>query len=226
MLNCNQEIRQKIAAGNLWIVYDEVNVLDAFESRTKARAAKGSNKVKQWEDSDFNADDPSNATDDSNADYENGGIQGVINGAEAAGLNVVVIDENTDFSKLDMAPPAGHVPARGPSEADFQDTEGDAFVADMTAEQSEFAKDKEAMTTDPKPTPTPIDPVKEVKVKPPVSHKSTVEKPTKLVHAIADMMADANPDVTRKEIIAACTEAGIAYYTILTQYQAWKAARG
>jgi hypothetical protein len=213
MLNVTQELSNKIAAGNHWIVYNDTDIIDAHASRTAARAAKGENKVKQWDQKEgFNLLN-GNGHDDS--------IQGVIDGAEAVGLNVVVIDENTQFpdlrSESDKAfdnPHHGHM-----------DEEHDMGTSDKQP-QSEFAQDKENMAEDPQPAPTPIDPAKEAKVKPTISHKSTVEKPTKLVHTIADMLYEADPSVTRKEIIAACTAEGIAYYTILTQYQAWKANRG
>lgn len=51
--------------------------------------------------------------------------------------------------------------------------------------------------------------------------KSTVESPSKLVWHIADEMIGANPQVTRKEVIQACIDRGIATFTARTQYQAW-----
>jgi hypothetical protein len=47
---------------------------------------------------------------------------------------------------------------------------------------------------------------------------STVESPVKRVWAIADSM----PDAKRKDVIAACIEEGIAFFTARTQYQKWK----
>lgn len=47
---------------------------------------------------------------------------------------------------------------------------------------------------------------------------STVESPVKRVWAIADSM----PDAKRKDVIAACVEEGIAFFTARTQYQKWK----
>jgi hypothetical protein len=47
---------------------------------------------------------------------------------------------------------------------------------------------------------------------------STVEKPTRKVWEIADSM----PGAKRKDIIAACVEQGIAFFTARTQYQKWK----
>lgn len=70
-------------------------------------------------------------------------------------------------------------------------------------------------------------PVKEKKVKPVIErrHKSDCDSPVQLVHSIAnDMLAD-DPDVTRKDILQACDKAGIAFYTVRTQYQRWNKAR-
>lgn len=208
MLNVTQELSNKIAAGNHWLVYDGVNIVDAFNSRDAARATKGENKLKKWDGAEgFNLVN-GNGHVEQDAEPDDS-IQGVIDGAQAVGMNVAVIDENTDFSKLHLNLGGADKPL--PREA---------------TDASEFAADKEAevVVTDLKTKP--IDPVKEKKPKAEVSHKSTVERPTQLVHTIANMLYDADPAVTRKEIIAACTEQGIAYYTILTQYQAWKAARG
>jgi hypothetical protein len=137
-----------------------------------------------------------------------------------------VIDENTDFSKLGNPFGASQVMADEVDGGDPTDAEIEESNKGEMTDAEEFAKDKEAevVVTDLKTKP--IDPVKEKKPKAEVSHKSTVERPTQLVHTIANMLYEADPAVTRKEIIAACTEQGIAYYTILTQYQAWKAARG
>lgn len=49
---------------------------------------------------------------------------------------------------------------------------------------------------------------------------STVEKPTRKVWEIADSM----PGAKRKDIIAACVEQGIAFFTARTQYQKWMQA--
>lgn len=51
--------------------------------------------------------------------------------------------------------------------------------------------------------------------------KSTIESPSKRVWEIADQMKAENPNVRRKDVIAACVEQGIAYYTARTQYQLW-----
>lgn len=58
----------------------------------------------------------------------------------------------------------------------------------------------------------------------PKRHLSEVEGPTKLVWNIAEQMREQNPAVTRKEIMAACEKAGIAYYTARTQIQQWYVA--
>lgn len=50
-----------------------------------------------------------------------------------------------------------------------------------------------------------------------VKHTSNIEHPCKTVWAIADEMKGAK----RKEVLAACVEKGIAYYTARTQYQQW-----
>lgn len=56
-------------------------------------------------------------------------------------------------------------------------------------------------------------------------HRSQVESPTKAVWHIADEMIEANPKVTRKEVIAECERRGIAHWTARTQYQTWLTAR-
>lgn len=84
------------------------------------------------------------------------------------------------------------------------------------------------LETDAKPIePKPADgkPAADKPAKPDILRKSEVEKPTRLVHVIADMLYDADPNVARKDIITACTAQGIAYNTILTQYQAWRSNR-
>lgn len=58
-----------------------------------------------------------------------------------------------------------------------------------------------------------------------VHGKSTAETPTKLVHAIAEMMHKENPKVRRKDVIAECVKQGIAFYTARTQYQQWYQAQ-
>lgn len=58
-----------------------------------------------------------------------------------------------------------------------------------------------------------------------VTHESTVDMPCKRVWDIATTMRENNPLCKRKEILAACVEAGIAYYTARTQFQAWLAVQ-
>lgn len=58
-----------------------------------------------------------------------------------------------------------------------------------------------------------------------VSNKSTTERPCKRVWIIADDMLAANPEVKRKDVIAACIAAGVAFYTARTQYQQWLGVR-
>lgn len=52
-------------------------------------------------------------------------------------------------------------------------------------------------------------------------NKSTVASPVGRVWAIADSM----PGAKRKDIVAACVEQGIAFFTARTQYQKWNQAR-
>lgn len=52
--------------------------------------------------------------------------------------------------------------------------------------------------------------------------KSTIEKPTKRVWAIADAMFQKNPEVTRKEIVETCIKEGIARNTASTQHYHWR----
>ena len=57
-------------------------------------------------------------------------------------------------------------------------------------------------------------------VKKPILHKSTIGSPCRIVWDIAEEMVGAK----RKDIIAACVEAGIAFYTARTQYQKYTEA--
>lgn len=57
----------------------------------------------------------------------------------------------------------------------------------------------------------------------PVS-RSSVIRPVKLVHVIASEMYQQNPEMKRKDVIAACEAAGIATHTARTQYQIWAQA--
>lgn len=51
-------------------------------------------------------------------------------------------------------------------------------------------------------------------------NKSSVANPVQQVWAVADAM----PEAKRKDIIAACVEQGVAFFTARTQYQKWKVA--
>ena len=51
-------------------------------------------------------------------------------------------------------------------------------------------------------------------------NKSSVKNPCELVWDICDK----NKDKKRKEILAACQDAGVAFYTARTQYQLWRSA--
>jgi hypothetical protein len=59
-----------------------------------------------------------------------------------------------------------------------------------------------------------------------VRDRSTVEKPVRLVWAIADEMLAANPAVSRREVLAECVRRGVALNTAKTQYGAWRTVRG
>jgi hypothetical protein len=50
--------------------------------------------------------------------------------------------------------------------------------------------------------------------------KSTVENPCFLVWELADN----NPGMRRKDLIALATERGVSFFTARTQYQRWKSA--
>ena len=54
--------------------------------------------------------------------------------------------------------------------------------------------------------------------------RSTMSGACSLVWDIAGSMLAANPSVKRKDILEACTERGVAYYTARTQYQKYKEA--
>jgi predicted nucleic-acid-binding Zn-ribbon protein len=55
----------------------------------------------------------------------------------------------------------------------------------------------------------------------PREHKSTAAKPCYATWEIAEKILAKNPAAKRKEIIEACVEAGIAFYTARTQFQIW-----
>lgn len=54
---------------------------------------------------------------------------------------------------------------------------------------------------------------------------SEIESPCATVWAIAEQMEEADPNVRRKDIIQACVDQGIAYYTARTQVQHYKQAK-
>lgn len=54
---------------------------------------------------------------------------------------------------------------------------------------------------------------------------STVDTPCAIVWEIASGMLEANPKVTRKEIMDACMQTGVTYGTARTQYDRWRKAR-
>lgn len=71
---------------------------------------------------------------------------------------------------------------------------------------------------------TSAEPAKKKKATPKIDDRlrmSTIEAPSKRVWEIAEQMKAENPNVRRKDVIAACVEQGIAYYTARTQYQLW-----
>jgi hypothetical protein len=53
--------------------------------------------------------------------------------------------------------------------------------------------------------------------------KSSIGSPVRAVWAIATLMWEKNPHVTRKEVVSAAVGYGVALYTARTQYQAWYA---
>lgn len=54
---------------------------------------------------------------------------------------------------------------------------------------------------------------------------SSMKGVCRLVHETASQMVAENPQVTRKEVIAACMAKGVAFGTARTQYQAWKSSK-
>lgn len=68
---------------------------------------------------------------------------------------------------------------------------------------------------------TPPAPVEQPKVEKEITRKSTASDPCRLVWEIAERMEGQR----RKDIIAACVAAGVAFYTARTQYQLWLTIR-
>ena len=89
----------------------------------------------------------------------------------------------------------------------YQPTLGDLLDKSLTDAELE----KPAISTDAKPV------VKTPKQR----NKSSASNPVQLVWTMGDSM----PTAKRKEIIAACVELGVAFFTARTQYQKWKQAR-
>lgn len=56
----------------------------------------------------------------------------------------------------------------------------------------------------------------------PIRRKSVTDTPVAIVHQICSGLREANPNATRKEMLAACARVGIATNTARTQYQVWK----
>lgn len=56
---------------------------------------------------------------------------------------------------------------------------------------------------------------------PSLRETSNVDSPVATVWELADTMKAENPDVRRKDVIAAARAKGVAFYTARTQYQAW-----
>ncbi len=129
------------------------------------------------------------------------------------GGKVELIDTRT---APDLAPA---VPVATPSTAA-------ALKADRKRSDNNAAKAAKAATKSAKRTSKPAKATKSSKTtaKPGVHNllrESAVEKPTKLVWHIADGM----PKAKRAEVLKACADAGIAFYTARTQYQLWKSLK-
>ncbi len=57
------------------------------------------------------------------------------------------------------------------------------------------------------------------------ANASAVESPVALVHTTCNEMLKANPQLTRKDVMAALLAKGVNKHTISTQWQRWNAAR-
>lgn len=100
--------------------------------------------------------------------------------------------------------------------------EGQEFVCLACGEEFGPALKKETKVTPQNKTKKQAEPIKGI----PLTNKSVVDKPVKLVWHIADEMfaaAEANGDdqPRRKDVLAECVKRGIAFYTARTQYQQW-----
>lgn len=69
-----------------------------------------------------------------------------------------------------------------------------------------------------------VAPAKPATKRGPVNERSTISNPCKVVWDIAERMFAENPETRRKDVIAECQKAGIAFYTARTQYQLWRTA--
>jgi uncharacterized protein (DUF2147 family) len=81
-----------------------------------------------------------------------------------------------------------------------------------------------AETETPAPVEAPQPATQETEATEPMKRSSTVESPVKRVREIAAEMYAANPQVSRKEVIARCVSEGISPATAATQYGHWKRA--
>lgn len=141
-----------------------------------------------------------------------GSKSSAIRGAKKAGLTefeVLQVWEDGGKSHWEFAAKKDTVPVASPKPAPV-DSAPKLVVEDYTNQPK--------ATKSPEPPPAPVAKGTKTETKP---SKSTVEKPTKAVWAIADEMKKANPKATRKEIVEECVRRGIAFYTARTQYQRW-----
>ncbi len=100
-------------------------------------------------------------------------------------------------------------------------------------EQAEVKEQLDALIADATQTPTTADAQAEApatkkapkKERKPRANASAVESPVKLVHETCDEMLKANPNLSRKDVMAALLAKGINKHTISTQWQRWNAAR-
>ena len=95
-------------------------------------------------------------------------------------------------------------------------SEGEAL--EVMEQERDEAQNPDAPADEPQPEEAP-EPVAKTR------NASTVESPTRKVWAITDELRAANPDVRRKDIMAACEAAGIAFFTARTQIQKWMKAK-
>lgn len=104
--------------------------------------------------------------------------------------------------------------AAGLEQYEIIEQDGQFGFRPIEAEDSSEGEALEAMEQERDEAQNPDAPTPVVKTR----NASTVESPVKRVWAIADSM----PDAKRKDVIAACVEEGIAFFTARTQYQKWK----